>query len=165
MKSIRKFPVLILALMLILECFAAPALATVSEEPVAIDEQNIVIEDPIVVEEHSIVNEVMKANVSSEETSVPEAEDATIVDSGTCGENLSWELDSTGVLTISGKGEMKNYSETSSAPWTNKSINHVVLSPALPRSVLTHSINAESMVLRFPAQSKPSESTPWHIMI
>ena len=127
MKSIRKFTVLILALMLILECFAAPALATVSEEPDAIDEQNIVIEDPIVVEEHSIVNEVMKANVSSEETSVPEAEDATIVDSGTCGENLSWELDSTGVLTISGKGEMKNYSETSSAPWTNKSINHVVI--------------------------------------
>jgi len=32
-----------------------------------------------------------------------------IIDSGDCGENLSWTLDANGLLTISGKGEMKDY--------------------------------------------------------
>ncbi|MCC8072753.1 MAG: leucine-rich repeat protein, partial [Clostridiales bacterium] len=42
--------------------------------------------------------------------------------SGTCGDNLIWSLDTdTGVLTISGSGDMKNYSSSSSAPWYNYS--------------------------------------------
>lgn len=36
--------------------------------------------------------------------------------SGTCGENLTWTLQN-GVLTISGKGEMMNFSERNLAPW------------------------------------------------
>ena len=39
-----------------------------------------------------------------------------IVDSGTCGENLTWTLDSEGMLTISGTGEMDDY-ESSTIPW------------------------------------------------
>ncbi len=39
---------------------------------------------------------------------------ASVVDSGTCGENLSWTLDSNGGLTISGIGEM------TSSPWKAK---------------------------------------------
>ncbi|MDO4734299.1 MAG: leucine-rich repeat protein, partial [Lachnospiraceae bacterium] len=38
------------------------------------------------------------------------------VESGTCGENLTWTLDSDGVLTISGTGKMGDYSYNSS-PW------------------------------------------------
>ncbi|MBQ6863673.1 MAG: leucine-rich repeat protein, partial [Clostridia bacterium] len=45
------------------------------------------------------------------------ADAAGIVKSGSCGENLIWILDSDGVLTIAGTGEMKNYSSPSSAPW------------------------------------------------
>ncbi|MBR3861379.1 MAG: leucine-rich repeat domain-containing protein [Oscillospiraceae bacterium] len=41
---------------------------------------------------------------------------AEIVDSGTCGENLTWTLDSEGTLTISGTGEMENYSHPY-IPW------------------------------------------------
>ena len=42
-----------------------------------------------------------------------------IVDSGTCGakgSNLTWTLDSEGVLTISGSGDMHGYG-SSDAPW------------------------------------------------
>ena len=44
----------------------------------------------------------------------------TCIDSGTCGENLTWLLDNDGVLTISGSGTMEDYfsySKDSSAPW------------------------------------------------
>ena len=44
--------------------------------------------------------------------------DTTVVASGTCGDNLTWTLDSEGTLTISGTGSMKNYSY-GSAPWSN----------------------------------------------
>lgn len=52
---------------------------------------------------------------------------AEVVDSGTCGDNLTWTLDSDGVLTISGTGDMKNYSYAS--PWSsyNSTINSVVI--------------------------------------
>ena len=39
--------------------------------------------------------------------------------SGTCGENLTWTLDSEGTLTISGTGAMTDYSNDSKAPWFN----------------------------------------------
>ena len=43
---------------------------------------------------------------------------ANIVDSGTCGAEVTWTLDSEGVLTISGSGYMyDNGSSASGAPW------------------------------------------------
>ena len=42
------------------------------------------------------------------------------VASGKCGENLLWVLTEDGTLTISGEGEMANYSSSSVAPWHNK---------------------------------------------
>ena len=41
---------------------------------------------------------------------------ADIVDSGTCGDNLTWTLDSDGILTISGAGAMDDWTEGNS-PW------------------------------------------------
>ena len=41
--------------------------------------------------------------------------------SGTCGDNVTWSLDtSTGQLTISGSGNMTNYSYSSDVPWCNQ---------------------------------------------
>ena len=40
-----------------------------------------------------------------------------IVDSGTCGENITWNLDSEGVLTITGSGPMTDYSSDSPSPF------------------------------------------------
>ena len=51
------------------------------------------------------------------------------VASGTCGENLTWVLDNVGTLTISGTGDMNNYSTSSLSPWHAKctSIRRVVV--------------------------------------
>ena len=55
---------------------------------------------------------------------------ASAATSGTCGNNLTWKLDN-GTLTISGTGEMKNYSVNlnQSTPWHSniKSIKSVVI--------------------------------------
>lgn len=52
-----------------------------------------------------------------------------LIASGTCGENLTWELDCEGVLTISGTGEMTNYEDESPALWYEhkESISAVVI--------------------------------------
>ena len=47
--------------------------------------------------------------------------------SGTCGDNVTWTLDSEGVLTIEGTGVMADYSTTSPAPWKDLSITSVVI--------------------------------------
>ena len=49
--------------------------------------------------------------------------------SGTCGDNLTWTLDSAGTLTISGTGGMRDYSRWYGAPWFAKttSIKAVVI--------------------------------------
>ena len=49
--------------------------------------------------------------------------------SGTCGDNLTWILDSDGTMTISGSGAMADYSGPSSQPWADQrsSINRVVI--------------------------------------
>ena len=46
-----------------------------------------------------------------------------IVDSGKCGENLTWTLDSNGLLTVEGTGEMENYC----SPWDNGAIKNIVI--------------------------------------
>ena len=56
-----------------------------------------------------------------EENAEPVALAVTTVDSGTCGDNLTWKLNSSGTLTISGTGDMHEYLSSftgnSTAPW------------------------------------------------
>lgn len=58
---------------------------------------------------------------------------ADVVTSGICGENLTWELTSDGVLTISGTGEMYNYSLSSGAPWSKYA--YLITSVAIEKGV------------------------------
>ena len=53
---------------------------------------------------------------------------AVTMESGQCGENLTWTLDDTGTLTISGTGEMLNYNRNT-MPWKGhlESITSVVI--------------------------------------
>ena len=57
------------------------------------------------------------------------ADDNKPATSGNCGENLTWELDSEGTLTISGTGAMEDYSDYDSQPWADQrsSIQKVVI--------------------------------------
>ena len=42
---------------------------------------------------------------------------AAAIESGTCGNNLTWTLTDDGTLTISGTGEMNDYAYDVSSPW------------------------------------------------
>ncbi len=68
--------------------------------------------------EAEISSETAASENSSEAEAVSEtpAETETKIASGSCGPNLSWNL-SAGTLTISGSGDMNNYSENTLAPW------------------------------------------------
>ncbi len=44
---------------------------------------------------------------------------AGVIASGTCGDNLTWTLDEDRTLTISGYGDMDDYTDSSSAPWVS----------------------------------------------
>ena len=54
-----------------------------------------------------------------EETAADERNEAAgaIVASGTCGDNVIWELDEAGVMTVSGDGPMTDYTFTINPPW------------------------------------------------
>ena len=58
------------------------------------------------------------------------ATELSVVDSGTCGDNLTWQLDSNGTLTIGGTGAITSYDDSSSVPWYSHSsdIKSVVIS-------------------------------------
>ena len=60
---------------------------------------------------------------------------AQITDSGACGENLNWTLDSDGALTISGEGDMENYEQTGNTPWLDKreTITSIVIEDGVTR--------------------------------
>ncbi len=84
------------------------------------------------------VPEVTEETISEPEETVPvttesqltasEEAMASIISSGTCGEAVTWTLDDTGTLTISGTGAMADYN-SSSSPWYNlrSQIQHIVV--------------------------------------
>ena len=52
---------------------------------------------------------------------------AEIVDSGECGDNLTWTLDDEGTLTISGTGEMYDFEGDNESPWLSLDVRRVVV--------------------------------------
>ena len=59
--------------------------------------------------------------------SSPIIDEPTIIESGTCGDNLTWTLDDEGTLIISGTGAMTNYSLGRSPFYTNANIKTVII--------------------------------------
>ena len=62
-----------------------------------------------------VIEEDTNLESSEEEETVKEEAVNSIVDSGTCGDNLTWTRDEEGTLTISGVGEMDHYDYN--IPW------------------------------------------------
>lgn len=55
--------------------------------------------------------------VEEDEQDPAMAGEGDIIDSGACGENLTWTLGRTGTLRISGTGRMNNYADPKNCPW------------------------------------------------
>ena len=64
---------------------------------------------------------------SSGDTSSNEDPEEPLPTGGTCGENLNWTVDEEGTLTISGTGEMYDYTDEGDAPWNADEVKNVVI--------------------------------------
>ena len=63
-------------------------------------------------------------------TLLPGTAQAAEIASGSCGDNLTWVLDSTGTFTVSGTGDMTEYASYSEVPWSDyreKIVNAVIM--------------------------------------
>ena len=100
----------------------APTTQPVTAETVETKETTVATETTVPTEEteppvttepeipETTVSVETEPEVTEEEPQVTEpALSATEQNSGTCGENLTWTLDDTGCLTISGTGDMEEY--------------------------------------------------------
>lgn len=71
---------------------------------------------------------------------------------GTCGKNLTWKMDSEGVLTISGEGKMNTYynDSTNVPPWRGDALKQVVIEEgvtSIGARAFNHCPNLESISL------------------
>lgn len=97
---------------------------TVSSVPVAFAEDAPVQQQ----EQKTLTPEQQQEQVFALADQAREDSKAAAPTEGTCGENASWKLEG-GTLTISGTGEMKNYSDNTYGPWyeSRSSITEVVI--------------------------------------
>lgn len=134
MENRKRYLSLLLAVLL---CLSLLPVNTLASDELPEDETAEAVEEAEVMPTAaaaSVVDEP-EAELSAEE-SLTAVDGETNVYSGTCGENVAWTLNTeTGVLTISGTGDMRNYSlkyvsspsSGSTAPWTGKEIKHVII--------------------------------------
>nr|MCR4672705.1 leucine-rich repeat protein [Lachnospiraceae bacterium] len=137
----KKFICVSLSIMMILSHVPAAAFAAEADNISETSAESAAVEAAVGVENAETVEAVpeeaetsLPAEIAAEEaepaalenvTDVAEPAAATeatadtksTVASGTCGDSLTWTLDSTGVLTIQGSGAMTDYTSSSSMPW------------------------------------------------
>ena len=94
-------------------------------------------------------------NISELEVYCEEIEDVTVA-SGTCGENLTWELSAQGALTVTGTGDMYDFS-VGGAPWKDYKGNIRTLT--VGEGVTSIGDNAFSLVRGLRAVSLPDGLT------
>ncbi|MCD8021818.1 MAG: hypothetical protein LUF30_02140 [Lachnospiraceae bacterium] len=123
--------IMLLVATMMLKVTGSSVFANEAPDAIIVDETEAVLvengaETEADVEETEIKEALVETveEVSEEEpATVQEDEDepATIASSGTCGDNLTWTLDNSGVLTISGTGPMYNFTTASNEPWATSS--------------------------------------------
>lgn len=125
---------LLLVLVTIFSLLSAGALAAEEEPTEEIAEETIaeLTEESTEAATEEATAETVEAKETTEEATEESTEDFPIsldgngdlLDSGTCGENLTWTLTNDGILTISGEGAMDNYY---SWDWYGRSIKSIVI--------------------------------------
>ena len=100
-----------------------------NEEGTTEEDRGSEAEEPLETEDTGTEIEEDVSEVNTDSTGEGIVEYQSVWSSGTCGENLTWELTSDGVLTISGEGEMVNTWTSDRVPWKSwqKSIKSVVI--------------------------------------
>lgn len=79
--------------------------------------------------------------------------------SGKCGANLSWQLSSDGVLTVSGNGAMNDFNNSSAAPWakySTKTDGFLITSVVITEGVTSVGANAFSNCRELSSISLPA---------
>lgn len=90
--------------------------------------------EPVYIEALQPVDEIIDYQGSQEPSNAgTSAEETEIILSGSCGQNVTYELDNGGVLTLSGTGATENYTSSKEAPWyQNKNeVKEVVISEGI----------------------------------
>lgn len=129
--------ILIIATMLPVQALAAElANSRAAEDEIVLEEEAVIPPEEKAPEEAPQAELPMEQPEDSEPAEQPTNElaesstamtSATIVVSGYCGgegdgTNLTWTLDSNGLLTISGKGEMDSWYRDNSMPWSDNAL-------------------------------------------
>ncbi len=142
-RSSKRLLALLLALLLCLSLFPAAALAEEpagadapadpsddTDAPIGADAPGGPEEDPSASPDGSAQDDTGDdPDALPEEPLTDDLQDATA--SGDCGDNLTWTLENN-VLTISGTGDMWNWSYPSPAPWSSSdSVKTVVIQPGV----------------------------------
>lgn len=88
--------------------------------------------DPVLPEELEDKDAADTEDTLDENDGDTEFEIASVIESGSCGDNLAWTLDDEGVLTISGTGTMEDFdrepmSGWAATPWSGWEINTVII--------------------------------------
>lgn len=140
----KRLLAMLLAVVMILSCLPAMAFgvfATEEETVAPTEAAQLPQEEPVLVEEvtEPVQEETEPAQEETlpapeetepaEETSAPTKSEGPALRTGdlnTCGDDLTWEVDDEGVLTISGKGAMDDYANDP-APWAEESVVKIVL--------------------------------------
>lgn len=105
----------------------APAEETVVTEPA--EETTAPVTEPA---EETDATDATEETVPEETVGeVTEPAAAAVVETGECGDNATWTLDSEGTLTISGTGPMRNFDGESI--WESSDVRNVVIKPGITR--------------------------------
>lgn len=152
----RRMLCMLLVIAMVMPMVPQYAFAVETEETVPVDGQvNVTISETTELEETeplAMETEETEPTGDEEDLKTQEAIKSMAVAPGSCGENLTWTLDSSGVLTISGSGAMADYSMYSS-PWNS-------YSEQITSAVLTGSITSVGENAFFGCSSLTSITIP-----
>ncbi len=112
------------------EATVVPSIIPTENPTIVPSEEATVTPEEAATSSSDIVEETETPSITPSTTPSVMTEDlaiSSVVASGECGDNLTWSVDSDGVLTISGTGDMYDYNLSKDVPWGQKAISSLKL--------------------------------------